>query len=454
MKRFIDSFVLCRNDIDKRIFKAFVYSFAGAIVSKGLIVLTGIVLARILGEIDYGKYSLLNSTIQTFVTFASMGISATMVRYIAIYRDSEKDTCGKYIGTFLAIIFVMSFAISTIMFIFSDTISILTVGSMEISQLYQISASIILFIAISSALQSILIGYESFKQVSFWEILYGIFSIFIISIFAFLQGIIGALCGMLFSRILYSIILLQSSKRISSYNNIKWKVKFDKQIFVSYKKFTLPSFGASIFVVPVSWILNSILTKNSGYFDMAVYSISLQWVAIVNYLMSLFARAKPIYTQLYAEKNIKELKKQIKRIILVSAFVGISIAMGAILLSKFILGMYGPGYVDQKMVFIIMMLAAAVISVQSQFGAIIESIGKMWIGFLLNILWAFNLTVSFLFLKRYGALGYAIAYLLSYSIHCGLSWIVVYVQLSIKTKKKDKDNEKNNVSFWNTTRSN
>lgn len=94
--------VLARgNDTDKRVLKAFIYSFVGAIISKGLIVLTGIVLSRILGEDEYGKYSLINSTIQTFVTFASMGISATMVRYVAIYRNKEKSICGKYIGTFL-----------------------------------------------------------------------------------------------------------------------------------------------------------------------------------------------------------------------------------------------------------------------------------------------------------------------------------------------------------------
>lgn len=440
MKKRIIKILTKGNDTDKRVLRAFIYSFAGAMISKGLIVLTGIVLSRILGEDEYGKYSLINSTIQTFVTFASMGIGATMVRYVAIYRNKEKNTCGKYIGTFLIVIIIMSFMVAGVVYVCSDTISLWTVESKELSFLYRIAASIILFIAVSSAFQSILIGFESFKSVSVFEIVYGIISILIISFLAIGQGVVGALCGILVSRIIYSIILFYSTQYISAINHIKWKVKFDKQIFTSYRKFTFPSFASSIFVIPVSWVLNSLLTKNAGYFDMAVYSISLQWVSIVNYIMSLFTRAKPIYTQLYSEHNINELKKQLKKVILISATIGMTIALVAILLSRFILGMYGAGYVKQNMVFIIMMLAAAVISVQSQFGAVFEAIGKMWIGLLLNIIWAINLTIFFLILKQYGALGYAIAYLMSYSIHCILSWIIVYVQL-----KDDKVNEKPNL---------
>lgn len=439
MKKRIIKVLARGNDTDKRVLKAFIYSFVGAIISKGLIVLTGIVLSRILGEDEYGKYSLINSTIQTFVTFASMGISATMVRYVAIYRNKEKSICGKYIGTFFMIIVLMSLVIAGIVYACSDTISLWTVDSKELSLLYRIGAFIILFIAVSSALQSALIGFESFKSVSVFEIVYGITSILITSFLGIEQGVIGALCGMLISRIIYSVILFFSAKYISTINYIKWKVKFDKQIFISYKKFTFPSFVSSIFVIPVSWVLNSLLTKNAGYFDMAVYSISLQWVAIVNYIMSLFTRAKPIYTQLYSEHNINEFKRQLKKVILIAASIGVTIALVAILLSRFILGMYGTSYVEQNMVFIIMMLAAAVISVQSQFGSVFEAIGKMWIGLLLNVIWAINLTFFFLILKQYGALGYSIAYLISYSIHCILSWVVVYVQLK-HVKANDPDN--------------
>lgn len=79
------------------------------------------------------------------------------------------------------IIVLMSLVIAGIVYACSDTISLWTVDSKELSLLYRIGAFIILFIAVSSALQSALIGFESFKSVSVFEIVYGITSILITS---------------------------------------------------------------------------------------------------------------------------------------------------------------------------------------------------------------------------------------------------------------------------------
>lgn len=414
------------NDVDKRVLKAFIYSFIGAVASKGLILLSGMLLARILGEEDYGKYSLINSTIQTFVTFASMGIGASLVRYVAIYRNADKNECGKYIGTFLLIILLMSVAVAGGVWASSDLISQWTADSDELSALFRIAATVILFVVASSAMQSILLGFESYKAISRFEIIYGVISVVAICACGYWGGVAGALIGMLAARLSYSLILGLFARKTSFRNQIPWRVKFDGAIWRAYKEFTFPSFAASIFVIPVSWVLNSLLTKSAGYFDMAVYSISMQWVSIINYIMSLFTRVKPIYTQLYAEGSLREFLRQLRRTVLVAGGIGIVVAAVGAASSKMILGMYGAAYVEHYPVFVIMMIAAAVISVQSQFGAVFEAVGKMWVGFLLNTFWAVILFGCFILLRSYGALGYAIAYLTAYVIHCVLSWIVIF----------------------------
>lgn len=84
--------------------------------------------------------------------------------------------------------------------------------------------------------------------------------------------------------------------------------------------------------------------------------------------------------------------------------------------------------------FIIMMIATVIVTLQSQFGSVFESIDKVWIGFALNIVWAVNLTFGFLLLKGYGAFGYSIAYLVAYSLHCLYSWIVFTVLFKIEER--------------------
>ena len=424
------------RDVDKRIIKAFFYSFIGSAASKALILLLGILLARLLGEEGYGKYSLVNSTIQTFVTVASMGIGASLVHYVAIHRNSDKKLCGHYIGSFSMIIVAMSAIVALAVCIFSDGVSIWAAEDTSLSPYFQIAAFVILFVAVCSALQSILLGFESFKTISVLEIVYGISIIVFAVSFAYFWNVAGALLGMLSARVLYSLLLLIFAGKVSKRERVRWRFNPDGVIWRAYKAFTLPSFLSSVFVIPVFWVLNTMLTRSAGYVDMAVHAISVQWVSIVNYLMSLFTRAKPIYTQLYADRNYKEFGKQVKRVVLIAGGVGIAIAVFAILLSKFILGLYGDGYVDQYMVFVLMMITAAINSVQSQFGTVLEVMGKMWIGLGLNIVWAINVVSFFLLFREYGALGYSIAYLIAYSIHCLLSFIIIWTAFNRAVKKE------------------
>lgn len=420
---YIDKFK--SSDVEGRMFRALVFSFIGAAFSKILIMGINILLSRILGAEDYGRYSLVNSTIQTFVTFASMGLGASMVHYTAIYRKNEKAKCGQIIGSFILIITIMSLIVSGLVIIFSTSISVWTTGTYGIENLFKIAAIVIFFVAFCSIMQNILLGLEDYKAITVLEIVYGVIAIISTCLFAYFKGVIGALIGLLLARVIYLILLTESAYRDSKTKQIRWNVKLDSLVWNIFKNFTFPSFMSSIFVIPVSWLLNALLVKNSGFYDMAVYSIALQWVAIVNYITSLFSRAKPIYTQLYEEKNYTEFKKQLWKIVKLSSAIGVPIAVICALFSKNILGVYGPDYLGQQKVFVIMMIATAVITIQSQFGSVFEAIGKMWIGFLLNIIWAFNLTLIFLVLKKYGVLGYSIAYLSAYTLHCIYSWIVI-----------------------------
>ncbi|ELC8370424.1 oligosaccharide flippase family protein [Clostridium perfringens] len=434
IKIYIDK--LKSSDVEGRMFRALVFSFIGAAFSKVLIMGINILLSRILGPEDYGKYTLVNSTIETFVTFSSMGLGASMVHYTAIFRKNEKEKCGQVMGSFILIIAVMSLFVTLVVIICSKPISIWTTKTLGIENLFKISAFIILSVSLGSIMQNILLGLERYKEITILEVVYGVIAIISTCLISIFYGVIGALIGLLLSRSIYAILLAGSAYKESKSENIRWNIKLDYFVWNIFKKFTFPSFMSSLFVIPVSWFLNALLVKNAGFYDMAVYSISLQWGAIVNYITSLFSRTKPIYTQLYGEKNYSEFKKQLWKMVKLSSVIGVSIAFVGIIFSKFILGVYGPEYVEQQSVFIIIMIATAVITIQSQFGSVFEAIGKMWIGFSLNLVWSANLIIIFLLLKQYGALGYSISYLIAYTIHCIYSWIVIAHILGKKEKNE------------------
>jgi O-antigen/teichoic acid export membrane protein len=100
----------------KRFFNAILFGIGGTIISKAFLMLFNVIAARILGETKYGIYSLINNTVQTFIVFAGAGIGVTLTRYVALYRDKDKDMTGIVIKTLLIFNTILSAIISVIVF--------------------------------------------------------------------------------------------------------------------------------------------------------------------------------------------------------------------------------------------------------------------------------------------------------------------------------------------------
>ena len=94
---------LNNNQIVKRILNGIVNGVGGAVVSKFLLTLFNIFLARVLTVEAYGAYSLINNTVQTFTVFAGAGIGVTLTRYIALYREKNTKNAGILLGTLMII---------------------------------------------------------------------------------------------------------------------------------------------------------------------------------------------------------------------------------------------------------------------------------------------------------------------------------------------------------------
>lgn len=413
------------SSIASRVFGALKFSFIGAGFSKVCVLVASILFSRILGKEAYGQYSLVNSTINTFVTFASMGIGASVFRYTSHYRKRDNVLCGHYIGSLSTICIFMSAIASIIMFAFSKQISAWVSKEADISFYLRIAAVIILLISVGTVYQNVLLGFEKFKMIAINDIVYGCIELFAGSILTLFWGLLGAVFSLLVARLFFAILMLVSTYKTVNDEKIAITYNIDRTTLNAFRSMALPSFLAGLLVMPVTWFLNMQLIKAAGYGEMAVYSVGAQWAAIITYITSQFTKVKPIYTSLIADGKYAEFRKLLKKMILVSSLVGGAGALVGIIFSESIMSFYGVAYTEYTNVFRVMMIAVLFISVQSQFGSVFEATGHMWFGFMLNLLWAIVIMLVFVLLKSRGAMGYSIAYLASYMIHAGISWVVI-----------------------------
>lgn len=432
------------EELISRILKAIVFGAGGAVISKGLLMIFNIVMARILTEQDYGAYSLINNTVQTFIVFAGAGIGVTLTRYVALYKNKNKDIAGIVIGTLLFINIIISLIVALIVFIFSDKIATILNNGTNITNLLRITSVTIFLTSVVSIMQGILQGFEEYKKNAIIQIISNIINLLIGMVIAKLYGLVGAVFSLLILQVIMFIFMQISLYKILKSSKIRIKYKIIEEVKDAVIKVTIPSFLATIFVIPLMWFTNFFFSSKMGLEEFGAFSVCVQWFNIINYIPQQFGQLKPIYTQLYDNGNLRELKRYLNKIIIMVIAFSTVCTLIFVLARRLILSSYGDFYTHFGLSFTIMMFATILFAVQSQYGSVFQAIGKSWICFILNLVWAISYIIIFFILYDKGTIGYAYTYLISYAIYAIISSIVFYNILKNKRKEVCNIEEENN----------
>lgn len=249
------------SELTRRIIKMIIFGIGGAAFSKGIMMLINIIVARLVSEEDYGIYSLMNNTIQTFTLFASAGIGVTLTRYVAIYKEKDKGLAGILIKTLSIFNLITSCIIAIIILVFSDKLSMILSKEVNVSAFLRITAFSVFFTSVSLLWQCVLQGFEKFKEIAIVQIINNVFIFFVSIIITQIYKIYGAIISLLILQILNYITMYWISSKTVKNNNIQLKLKFNNVIKESIIKYALPAFLSSIFVIPLLWFTNITFTK-------------------------------------------------------------------------------------------------------------------------------------------------------------------------------------------------
>ena len=413
--------------IAKRFISGSFWSILGAVLSRGLMLIASIIVARIIGKTEYGELGIIRSTVTMFSVFAGFGLGLTATKYIAEFRDKEPEVTGKIIA--ISTIFaVMSGAIiSMVILLYAPYLSNNILNSQNLSHELQLSAIMLFFSALNGAQTGILTGFEAFKKIAKINVISGAISFPVQILTTYLWGLQGAVIGFGTN---YFILYLLNKKGVQQITK-KHKINISyvncwSQWRVLYK-FSLPAVFSGLLVTPVMWFGNAILVnQQNGYDEMAIFDAANQWRNAILFLPTIISQ---ILLPLLANSNNNKLqfKKLLKYSILTNFSITSIIAITISGFSGLIMKSYGSDFYSGRNVLIILVFTTTLIATNSTIGQAIASKGKMWIGFLLNSIWAIvMLSTSYILLTNgYGAKGLAIAYLISYFIHTLNQFIVL-----------------------------
>lgn len=410
---------ILQSPIGIRLLKGGFWSIVGNILSKGIVLLSTIVVAHILGKTGYGEYSIIRTTIFMFIAIASVGVGATTTKYISQYRgtDIQKAYNIYVIGNIFSIIFGL---ITSFMVIrFADWIADTQLDAPYLSSSICYGALLLFFCSVNGVQVGALTGFENFKDIaknSFWS---SIVELLAICILALKWGINGALIG---SGIGYVVLTVINHLSIRN----QFKDDINKNIRVIKKEdisviwiFGLPAALCNVLVLFALWVSRAYLVRETNFGEVAIYNAADQIKTFILFIpIALSTIILPILTNIKHTEDTKTYNSILRYNIIANVGIAAVIALIVCLLANPILSLWGKDF-QEPWPLVILALSAIFSSFSTVIGQAIASQGKMWVGFLCNLIWsAMVVGFSYYFIQcGMGANGLALAILCAYIIH-------------------------------------
>ena len=91
------------------------WSVAGAVVSRGFLLVASIFCARFLGKEGFGALGMIQSTVGMFGVFAGLGLGMTATKYVSELRRRDPERAGRILALSDAVAFVSGSVITVLM---------------------------------------------------------------------------------------------------------------------------------------------------------------------------------------------------------------------------------------------------------------------------------------------------------------------------------------------------
>ena len=422
------------SDIATRMANGAFWSLTGTATAKTLVMIAGIICARILGKELYGQYGLIKNTINTFMVLGSSGLGFTATKYISEYKKDYKDRISSiyYVTNGFAVIMAVVFAL--LLFCFSDFLAVRVLHTPVLSKSLCISSIVLIIVIVNVAQEGVLIGFEDFKGKAISTFVGSLVQAIILIFFAYVWGLNGAVVG-------YGIgfcVIALINKYIINKNFSRQRIKRSinsvcKEDYKLLYRFALPAAMSSMLIAPTYFILRLMIKRYTDFSAMADYDVGDQWRLLILFIpTSICAIVLPILSSINKDHK-QRFWKVLNVNLLINGVIATILALIVIAFSGVITSFYGADF-NNPMPLIILSLSCVFSSMSAVLGNSIASLGRMWQSCLLNFIWAsILLLLSFLFLEiGLGTTGVSLAILVSYIVHLVIQYS--YMKLTHKAE--------------------
>lgn len=412
-----------------------ILSYVNLIISTIIPLFYTPIMLRILGQAEYGLYSLSNSVI-SYLTLLNLGLGNAAIRFVTKYRvEDDHEMIEGVVGMIIFIFSIISIVVCVIGFALTKGSGVFFGGGLtsnEIGKLKILMIIMTLSTAISfpvSVLGSISIAYEKYI---FRKVVDGIFTILapVLNLIVLYMGFasVGMACIGLVTQIISGMIYYEYCR-----TKLKVSPRFHNMPFFIMKD--VLGFSMFVFISSVIdmlyWATDKVLIGAMvGTTAVAVYNIGGTFTSMLQNMSSVISGvfATRVNVMVFSNQPIDELSKLLIRIGRLQYYIVSFILSGYIVFGKAFLHFWaGDSYSLAYYVGLLTMIPLAVPLIQNIAFIVISAQNRLKFRSVVYAIAAIgNIVGTILLLPKYGIIGAAVCTALAFCIGHGICMNLYY----------------------------
>ncbi len=416
------------------------FNFVGAVFNQGSTFVFNVAAANILGRETFGKYGMVASTLVALSQVAQLACGHTATKYVAEYRCSDKEKCGRVIGMLLTVVSCAAAPVALGLLASVPWLASSVLKAPELQFGLVIGSAVVFLNVLIGFFMGALAGLEAYRRLSRALVQYGVLYLVICIIATRKFGLNGAFAGLFLSGLLGCVLLYLALKSECRILDIRIRYGMFPEARAILTGFALPAAVSSLTFLPALWIGSAMLVRQvHGYAQMALFSAAYTLMAGVLFIPNItYVVGWSLLNHHKGQRQWDHYRRMFRMNLVIT---GAAVVIGASVLAvcgPIILRLFGKSFTDGYTVLLIMLAAAIPQALGLSVLQHLQSHERMWLSFFAVALPRDVLLVilALFLIPQHGAGGLACAYLVAWIMAL---LIVTQLTYSIGIRKAELD---------------
>ncbi len=376
-----------------------------------------IIFARVLTKSEFGDWGYLWGILMSLMMFVDGPWSAAVTKYVAEYREREKEKAGQVIALYFSFMVICSFLI-IIPALLAPQIA-KTLNHENLSKAFVFLFCSIIPLGFLSQIKGVINGVEEFKLNSVMlPLLAGIdFSVKLLGFFW--KSFDGLVCALLVSAVIQLLIASVFCKYAMNKHGIFVVWKNCWHMSGKIVNYTIPSLFYILITCSGSILVPSFfLATPGGSETLAEYSVLLQLQAIVSFLPLMLATPMLATISNAFQRDFFTTWKSLKKLTYIIFAILFVSGCGIFVFGKYLLLMYGEQFVSLENMLRLFIVILIIQIICPFFNQIFGALDRVWLMSAVRLFWLIFYLGSSCFLVKYQLKGLIFA-----NIIAALIWL-------------------------------